>query len=72
MRQDLHVDAGLVHLLEAQLAEVMQALEHLRIASGFEPDVTLFELSIPIVLLQRDDRAIRFLHHDALSPIRLL
>ena len=46
MREDLHVDAGLVHLLEAQLAEVMQALEHLRIAPGFEPDVMRFSSSV--------------------------
>ena len=29
VREDLHVDAGFVHLLEAQIAEIMQPLEHL-------------------------------------------
>ena len=35
MGEDLHIDAGLVHLLQAQLAEVVEALEHFRIAGAF-------------------------------------
>ena len=68
VRDHLHVDAGLVHLLEAQRAEIEQPV-HLRSGpAGFQPDVGLGQLGVPVMLLDRDDRAIRLLEH--FTPLR--
>ena len=61
MGEDLHIDAGLVHLLQAQLAEVVEALEHFRIADAFGADELRCDLLVPIVLLQRDHRTFQLL-----------
>jgi len=36
---DLHVDAGLVHLLQPQVAEVVELLHHLRITDALDPRI---------------------------------
>jgi hypothetical protein len=68
MGQDLNVDPGLVHLAQAQLADIIETLEHLGVAHAFAADELRGKLLVPVVLLQRDYRAIRSLHHDA-SPL---
>ena len=70
--EDLHVDPGLVHLLQAQLAEIVEALEHVRIAHAFAADELRRQLLVPIVLLQRDHRTFRLLQHDAFPPLAWL
>ena len=56
MRQDLQVDAGLVHLLEAELAKVVEALVHLGVA---HLRAALLEMGrdffVPVVLFEGDD-----------------
>ena len=71
VREDLHVDAGLVHLLEPQLAEIIEALEHLGIAHAFGTDELRRQLLVPVVFLQRDHRTFRPPQHDAFSFARL-
>src|SRR5687767_11464026 len=65
MRQDLQVDAGVVHLLEAERPEVVQPLEHLRVA---HLRAALLEMArylrVPVVLLERH-------HLHRLPPPRL-
>src|SRR4249920_3712755 len=65
MRQHLQVDAGLVHLLQPPRAEVVQPLEHLRVA---HLRAALLEvaryLGVPVMLLERD-------HLHRLPPPRL-
>ena len=68
VRNHLHVDAGLVHFLEAKLAEVEQALGQFRLASGVEAGEQGGELRVPIVLFQRDDRTLRLLQHWISAP----
>ena len=63
MRDHLHVDADLVHFLEAKRAEIEQPV-HLRARpAGFQPDVGLGQLGVPVVLFDGDDRAVRLLEH---------
>ena len=63
MREHLHVDAGLVHLLEAQLAEVVQPLAHLRVARlGAALLEVRRDFGVPVMLFERDDR-VRGLAH---------
>ena len=68
MRQHLDVDAGLVHLLDAQLAEIVQPLRGIARPPGFDARIGRRQFGIPIVLLQRDDWTFRLLHHDVLCP----
>src|SRR5207253_637542 len=68
----LHVDPGLVHLLEPQLAEVVETLEHPGIARAFGADELRRDLLIPVVLLQRDHWTFRLLQHDACFPARMV
>src|SRR5262249_18816995 len=63
MRDQLDVDPGLVHLLDAQVAEIMETLEHLVVARALDPRICRRQLGIPIVLLDRDDRTVRLLPH---------
>ena len=68
VRDHLHVDADLVHLLEPQRAEIEQPV-HLRSRpAGLQPDVGLGQLGVPVMLLDRDDRTIRLLEH--FTPLR--
>ena len=71
MREHLDVDAGLVHLLEAQAAEIEEPLVGLVAAAGFGAGEMLGQFRVPVMLLDGDDRTIRLLHHDA-SPRTLL
>jgi hypothetical protein len=72
MGEDLHVDPGLVHFLQAQFAEVIEPLEHVRIAHAFGAGELRRQLLVPVVLLQRDHRTLRPLQHDAYSPRSLV
>ena len=70
MGQDLHVDPGLVHFLEAQFAEIIEAPEHFRIAHPFGTDEERCQLLVPVVFLQRDHRTFQRSQHDCVSPLR--
>ena len=63
MREHLDVDAALVHFLEAQCAKIVQPLVGIVAAAGLRPGVVLGQLGIPIMLFDRDDRAIRLFKH---------
>jgi len=63
MGQHLDVDAGLVHFRKAQRAEIEQAPVRLARPSRFDAGEMARHFRIPIVLLDRDDRAFRFLQH---------
>src|SRR5687768_11130457 len=68
VRQDLDVDAGLVHLLDAQRAEIVQARVDVARPSRLDAGVGLGELLVPVVLLNGDDLTFRFLEHDVPCP----
>ena len=65
VRDHLDVDPGLVHLLEAQFAEVGHPSHDLGIA--FDGRVIGRELLVPVVFFDRDDRTFRLLQHGV-SP----
>ena len=68
VRDHLHVDADLVHLLQPQRAEIEQPV-HLRSRpAGLQTHIGLGQLGVPIVLLDGDDRTIRLLEH--FTPLR--
>ena len=69
VRDDLHVDAGLVHFLQAQLAQVVEAPRQLGIACAVRAGVVLRQSLVPVVLLQRDDLAPRPLQHERFLPV---
>ena len=71
MREHLDVDAGLVHFLDAQRAEIVKPLVGLVAAARFRAGEMLGQLRIPIMLFDGDDRAVRLFEHDA-SPATLL
>ncbi len=64
MRQHLHVDADLVHLPDAQLAEIVQPLPGVARPPGFDARVGRGQFGVPIMLLQRDDWTFRLDIHD--------
>ena len=68
VREDLHIDAGLVHLAQAQLAEIVEAVEHVGSAHALPAREPARELLVPIVLLDGDDGTFRPLEHDAYLP----
>jgi hypothetical protein len=52
MRQNLQVDPRLIHFLEAQRADIVEALDDVAAGAGAaEP----LQLGILVMLLQRDD-----------------
>jgi hypothetical protein len=65
MGQDLHVDAGLIHLAQPQLAEIIETPEHLGVAHAFAADELRGKLLVPVVLLERDHRTFRPVQHAA-------
>ena len=64
MGKDLHVDSGLVHLLQAQAAQVIKPLIRLIPAASFGTGEMLGQFPVPVMLLDGNDRTIRLLHHD--------
>jgi hypothetical protein len=62
-REDLDVDAGLVHLLDPQIVEVVQPGVNVAGTSRLGALKGLRELGIPVVFLDRDDRDIRLRNH---------
>ena len=73
VRQNLDIDPGLVHLLQAQIAiaDVMQTHRHVARPPRFKPDEMLGELGVPVMFLDRNDWTIRLLHHGVLHPLPL-
>ena len=69
--EHLHVDADFVHLLEAPFAEIVETLLGVAAARRFDAGKGLGQFGIPVVLLERDDRTVRFFHHDAASRLPL-
>ena len=62
-RQHLHVDAGGIHLGKADGVEVIEPLLLLAGPAGFAAGVGLGELFVPEMLLDGDDRTMRFYEH---------
>ena len=62
-RDHLHVDADVVHLLDAQRAEIVQPLLLLARPAGFAADVSLRQFLVPVMLFDGDDRTMRFTKH---------
>ena len=56
MREHLHVDAGLVHFLDPQGAEVVEPLFGLVATAGFRAGEMLGQLRVPVMLFDRNDR----------------
>ena len=56
VREHLDVDAGLVHFLDAQRAEIVEPLVGLVAAAGFRAGEMLGQFRIPIMLFDGDDR----------------
>ncbi len=71
MREHLDVDAGLVHFLDAQRAQIVEPRVGLVAAAGFRAGEMLGQLRVPIMLFDGDDRTIRLFEHDA-SPATFL
>ncbi len=55
VRQHLKIDAGLVHLLQPQRADIVEPLDQPRRALRIHPGKMLFDLGIEVVLFERDD-----------------
>ena len=66
MRQHLNIDAGLVHLLDAQLAEVAEPLGNARRRTGARIGgrVKRLHLGVQVMLFEGDDE--RLLGHECL------
>jgi len=69
--EDLHVDAGLVHFAQAQLAEIVKPVEHVGSAHALSAGEAGRELLVPVVLLDGDDGTLWPLKHDACLPCML-
>ena len=63
VRDHLNVDAGFVHFLDAERAEIVQPLVLLAGPAGFAAAIGLGEFLVPIMLLDCDDRTKRFFEH---------
>ena len=61
MREHLHVDAGLVHLAQAQFADIVEPFDQPRRALHVHPGKVLFDLRVEVMLFQGDD--VRFRRH---------
>src|SRR5882724_9803385 len=66
MRQDLQIDARLVHLADAQRAKIVEPLDD--ISTRARTAAELLHLGILVVLFERDDVA--FLCHSCLRRMR--
>src|SRR5262245_52078492 len=53
MRQDLQIDAGLIHLADAQRAEIIEPLDDIATRAGTSAE--LLDLVVLVVLFERDD-----------------
>src|SRR5271157_6243881 len=53
MRQDLQIDAGLVHLADAQRAEIVETLDDITTRAGTAAE--LLDLGVLVMLFERDD-----------------
>ena len=53
MRQDLQIDAGLVHLADAQGAEIVEPLDDL--ATGTWTRAERLDLGVLVMFFERDD-----------------
>jgi len=62
--QHLDVDAGIVHFLEPQRAEIIETPLRLPGPAGFDAGEMRRQLGVPIVLLNRDNRTFRLGQHS--------
>src|ERR1700730_15311940 len=53
MRQDLEIDAGLVHLADAQRAEIVEPLDDIATRAGTAAELP--DLGVLVMLFERDD-----------------
>ncbi len=53
MRQDLQIDAGLIHLADAQRAEIVEPLDDITTSPGTAAE--LLDLGVEVMLFERDD-----------------
>ena len=67
MGEHLHVDAGLIHGSQANVADVIEAVEKVLRAGAFSALELGGELVIPIVFFERDDGM--FLVHAVRLPV---
>ena len=65
VRQHLQIDAGLVHLADAQRAEIVEPLDD--IATGAGTAAELLDLGVQVMLFERDD--VGLLCHSCLPRI---
>ena len=63
VRDHLHVDADVVHLLDADAGEIVQALALLARPCRLRCRVGLGQFLVPIMLLDGDDRTMRLTEH---------
>src|SRR5215469_1395016 len=67
MRQDLQIDAGLIHLADAQCAEIVKPLNDLATRAWTRAE--LFDLRVLVMFFERDD--VRLLCHSRVPSYRL-
>ncbi|MBV8399540.1 MAG: hypothetical protein JOZ17_12480 [Acetobacteraceae bacterium] len=53
MRQDLQIDAGLVHLADAERPEIIEPLDDFTTSAGTAAE--LLDLGVQVMLFERDD-----------------
>ena len=66
MREDLDIDAGLVHLLQAELAEIVEPAADLR-RPTFRPVEGLRNFGVVVVLFKSDDEGLSLGSHVSSS-----
>ena len=67
MRQHLQVDAGFIHFLQSQFAEIVEPLHDCRHGDRVQTAGMLLHLGIVVMLLQGDD--VRFASHPYSSVV---
>lgn len=65
MRQDLQIDAGLVHLADAQRAEIVEPFDDIATRAGTAAE--LLDLGVLVMLFERDN--VGLLGHFCLPPM---
>jgi hypothetical protein len=67
VRQDLDVDAALVHVFQARLTDIFQRLPDARRRKRIAAGEQRGQFRVGIMLLDRDDRTLRLLQHGAFA-----
>ena len=68
MRDDLIIDAGFVHFLQPEFAEVVEALFQRRCPHNINAPVGADEFLVPVMFLKCDDLWSAFLNHGVTLP----